>query len=170
MDAIISVVSKFVSEYERPNIHGVRSLITSSIAQGMMEVHPYLWDQIHMDCIARIYEYGVPTSATVWRMVKSPPNMNAQQDTILDYLRRYIFSLDREELSKFLRFVTGSSTIVTSRITLSFCSSDGLQRIARAYTCTGGLVVSTKYNTYFEFKQEFNSILQNSDIWFMDNN
>ena len=31
MNAIISVVSKFVSEYERPNVHGVRSLITSSI-------------------------------------------------------------------------------------------------------------------------------------------
>ena len=30
MDATISVVGKFVSEYERPNIHGVRSLITSS--------------------------------------------------------------------------------------------------------------------------------------------
>ena len=30
MDAIISVVSKFVSEHERPNIHGVRSLMTSS--------------------------------------------------------------------------------------------------------------------------------------------
>ena len=30
MDAITSVVSKFVSEHERPNIRGVLSLMTSS--------------------------------------------------------------------------------------------------------------------------------------------
>ena len=33
MATIISVVSKFVSEHERPDIHGVRSLITSSISK-----------------------------------------------------------------------------------------------------------------------------------------
>ena len=32
MAAIISVVSKYVSEHERPNIHGVRYLITSTIS------------------------------------------------------------------------------------------------------------------------------------------
>ena len=42
MDAIISVVIKFVSEYERPNIHGVRYLMTSSSERMINLLECYL--------------------------------------------------------------------------------------------------------------------------------
>ena len=184
-DIIVNMLSRFKC-ITRPTPENVRGLLIecgrselickpahalNSITCGMLEIHPFLWDCMSQSvgCLTKIYECATPTCESVWHLVQTPPITNAQQDAITDYLRRFIFSLNRQELSLLLRFVTGSSIVSSTKIELSFCTIDGISRSPTAFTCSGTLVLPTTYKSYIEFRQEFNNILQSSQFWYMDN-
>ena len=141
----------------------------SSIARGMREAHPGLRDHVDPDCIADLYQCLIPTCMKVWNLIKPPGTMNMQQDGTLDYLRRFVFSLMKDELALMMRFVTGSESITGTGITVTFCGTEeGLARHPSSHTCTGTLQLPTTYKSYSDFRREFLNVLKNNELWFMD--
>ena len=64
--------------------------------------------------------------------------------------------------------MTGStSTPLGKGIMVSFNSSQGLSRAPHASTCNNTLTISTTYESYSEFKNEFNQFLNSSEIYEM---
>ena len=106
----------------------------------------------------------VPTCNNVWSLVTPSPIVNAQQNCILDHLRRFVFSLKGDDLALFLRFFTGSSSVTGTKIPVTFCG--GLSRHLSSHTCSGTLQLPLSYKTFTEFRCEFqnNIILHNSDF------
>ena len=71
------------------------------------------------------------------------------------------------EVRNFLRFVTGSSTLV-DEIKVTFNGLSGLSRRPIAHTCSCTLELPVSYATYLEFAQEFDAIFTRELSWIMD--
>lgn len=139
------------------------------IQRGMIDAHPLLWEELSEADIDCIYRDLVPTPIRVWKTICAPDVLTRQQDITLDYLRRFILSLDRKKLSLFLRFATGSSLMTSVSINVTFNSTPpGYTRSPGANTCSSTLILPTSYQSFMEFKSEFVGILNNSDMWYMD--
>ena len=74
--------------------------------------------------------------------------MDAAEERVYGYLLTLISGLRSDELRSFLRFVSGSSVLVSNKITLSFNSLAGLARRPISHTCTYWLELSIAYSTY----------------------
>ena len=100
--------------------------------------------------------------------------MTIVQTRVFGYLLSFVGSLDCDQLRRFLRFVTGGSTVLGTEIEVTFNTLDGFARRPISHTCTCTLEISTTYSTYPEFIEDF-SILLASDtfagakfFWAMD--
>ena len=71
--------------------------------------------------------------------------------------------MNGDELCAFVRFITGSSVIMVTSITISFNSLDGFARRPISHTCSAMLEISSTYKSFPEFVSEFRSVLTNSD-------
>ena len=65
---------------------------------------------------------------------------------------------DMEELSKFLWFVTGSTTL-PSRIEIVFATMFGAARRPIAHTCSNTLELSDTYWSYQDLRDEMRAVL-----------
>lgn len=71
------------------------------------------------------------------------------------------------DLAAFMRFVTGSSSMMAEEITVSFNTLSGMARRPISHTCGCVLELSTCYITYNEFADEFYEVLRSHDAWAM---
>ena len=68
------------------------------------------------------------------------------------------------DLEKFLRFLTGSDTIVVDHIDIEFVGTPAIaSRRLIVHFCAPMVEVLYTYNSYLELRQEFISILSNFD-------
>ena len=84
----------------------------------------------------------------------------------LCYLKKSIRGISSDDLSKFLRYVTGADVICVDKITGGFNELDGAERRVIAHTCGPLLELPSTYDCYVKFK-EFLNLLQ-SGYWCMD--
>ena len=89
------------------------------------------------------------------------------QERIFEYLRLYIGNMENCELRRFLRFVTGSSVCSSEGIRVSFNKLSGIERRPIGHTCSSLLELSSCYQSYEEFMQEFRAVLCLGD-WKLD--
>jgi hypothetical protein len=109
----------------------------------------------------------VPSTKQVIALLAAKPNNNAERD-VFAYLKRYIRGLQDAMLSKFFRFCTGSDVICTSTsIVVSFNGLEGAARRVVAHTCGLILEVPRTYDSFPEFREEMNNVL-NSGVWDID--
>ena len=113
-----------------------------------------------MDALAKLYKSKAPSGRKVIKSFITPETMNDQQRVILSYLTQFIKTLERKELCRFLRFVTGFDNM-PDEINVVF--SHQTVRAPRARVCTAQLELSDDYSCYPELAEEFNNILNNSD-------
>ena len=135
--------------------------------KGMVSAHPNLWHGVTREELRKLYDDLIPTHRSVWRLMATEEGhtLSRQEEKIMDYLRRLIFSLSQELLGIFLRFITGSPYI-GSNIKVGFNAQDaGFLRRPLVNTCSPHLHLPTSFS---EFKNEFLSILNHSSEWFMD--
>ena len=85
----------------------------------------------------------------------------------MKHLKRFIRGLDITKLGKFLQFVTVSDIMPCNHVYDSFTRLDGLQRRPVAHTCTFTLEIPGTYQSFPEFREQFNSILE-ANTWEMD--
>ena len=93
--------------------------------------------------------------------------MNAEENEIAKYFKKYLMSMNSTLLKKFLRFCTGSDLMPNEQIKITMVKRDGLARRPVAHTCGNVLELPISYTDYPEFRSEFNSVLD-SAIWVMD--
>lgn len=117
--------------------------------------------------IAALYQDLQPTSRKIIRSIAYPESQNAQEKQIVTYVNAYLRESDKQHLSSFLRFCTGSDLCLGKTITVSFTQVQGFQRRPVSHTCGCYLELSVFYDSYPEFKYEMNKVLENN-IWIMD--
>lgn len=105
-----------------------------------------------------LYEAKKPTVKQVLNMINAEVQ-NAAQNKTMNFLKQFIRSLDDGRLQKFLRFVTGADMLCVEKIDIQFTDIRGLQRRPVAHTCGPLLEVPCTYNTYTEFRSEFQNIV-----------
>lgn len=114
----------------------------------------------------QIYEKLVPTNKKVLALLKVDSDNESERDSF-NFLKRYIKGLDETGIRNFLRFTTGSESIIVDSITISFIiSTTTFQRRPIAHTC-GPMLELPIYTNLGEMREDFSKILSLSR-WEMD--
>ena len=74
--------------------------------------------------LSRVYLKLQPTAKKVLKILIVPENMNIEENTLSNHLKRLIREFNPEVLGLFLRFCTGSDMMVKNAITICFVKSD----------------------------------------------
>ncbi|KAK5648008.1 hypothetical protein RI129_002900 [Pyrocoelia pectoralis] len=125
--------------------------------------------RISNDTLIEIYETLAMSNKNVLRILSFDKNeqITVEKEKVFEFLKKYIRDADQITLEKFTRFCTGADILTNNSITITFNTTEGFRRCPVGHTCACTLELSTTYQTYTEFKCEFNKLL-NSSIWVMD--
>lgn len=113
-----------------------------------------------------LYDKLTPTPDKVVAML-SAKIRNQQQTDSYEYLVKSIHDMNREKLSRFLRFSTGSDNLLVPKITVKFVTMRPFVRRLTAHVCISTIYVPINYATFNEFNSELNLLLY-SNNWEMD--
>ncbi|KAK3101325.1 hypothetical protein FSP39_002703, partial [Pinctada imbricata] len=128
---------------------------------------PILKNMIGESELAEAYSRLTPTGRSVSRILSFPENMTADEIGTSNHLKRFIKELTSDKLKRFLRFCTGSDLLAVEKITVNFVNVAGFARRPVAHTCTCMLELSKVFDSFPQFRSEFNSVLE-SNYWEMD--
>ena len=88
-----------------------------------------------LEGLDQLYETKRPTAKKIKKLFRGKPSTGGERQS-LDYLKKFVNSLEGKALSMFLRFCTGSDVITCDSIRICFSSLEGLQRRPVARNCT----------------------------------
>ena len=115
-----------------------------------------------------LYKALNATSERVLDLIEEPTAMNSAEKRIFSYLITFVSNSRQDDLRLFLRFVTGSSVLLSESIRVSFNNTEGLARSPTAKTCSCAIELPLSYSTYPEFEQELSKVLSSEGAWAMD--
>ena len=95
---------------------------------GVPKVHNDLWIQFSVQDLFDLYMSLNATPAAVIGKVQEPEQLNSAEVRVFGYLIHLIGDMKQQELHHFLRFVTGSSVLIDTPITVTFNSLSGFAR------------------------------------------
>ncbi|CAM4653063.1 unnamed protein product [Leuciscus chuanchicus] len=159
-----------------PTADNIEQLLEEMAHQKLIQEPAFVIEQWHnvlapmrieLQDIAAAYDELQPTSRKVMKSIAYPATMNLQQKHTGRYLSTFLRESDKQHLSLFLRFCTGSDLFLGKTITVSFTQLEGFQRRPIAHTCGCYLELPVNYDNYPEFRHEMNKVLE-SNIWVMD--
>lgn len=93
----------------------------------------YMKDFKTPESIASLYEKIRPTTKKVIKSLVANPSNEAEKQAF-DFLKTIIRSLDDNSLQSFLKFTTGSCTMMKEGLSISFTNMHGFQRRPIAHT------------------------------------
>lgn len=114
--------------------------------------------------ISAFYEEKRPTAKKVIKAILANPANEAERQS-LDFLKKFIRSLDVKSLESFLKFTTGSCMMLQHGISISFTTMEGLARRPIAHTCGPLIELPCTYQTYNELAEELTNILREKGAW-----
>lgn len=129
--------------------------------------HPVVRNLMNSDELEKAYNKLIPTGSGVIRILFFPENMSADELSTANHLKRFVKELTSDKLKRFLRFCTGSDLVAVDKITVNFVNVTGLARRPVAHTCSCLLELSKTFDSFPQFRSEFNSVLD-SNYWEMD--
>ncbi|CAM4735478.1 unnamed protein product [Leuciscus chuanchicus] len=159
-----------------PTADNIEQLLEEMAHQKLIQEPAFVIEQWHnvlapmrieLQDIAAAYDELQPSSRKVMKSIAYPATMNLQQKHTGRYLSTFLRESDKQHLSLFLRFCTGSDLFLGKTITVSFTQLEGFQRRPIAHTCGCYLELPVNYDNYPEFRHEMNKVLE-SNIWVMD--
>lgn len=128
---------------------------------------PFLANVMDITTLNSLYEKCEPKPKNIMNILEVADNLNSEESTVFNFLKKFIRESEKSVLEKFLRFCTGADLITDRKISLQFKNCTGMQRTPVAHTCSGILELDLTYENFPEFRSELNSVL-NSNIWVMD--
>ena len=144
---------------------------TAAIAamnSGIPSIHKPFWEEMTLTELYNIYNSLSASPTKILQLIDDNSTSNPKEERVLSYLRQYIGNMQPAQAQCFLRFVTGSSVCSAESIIVRFKQVRGLQRQPEASTCGSVLVLSSMYNSYADLKAEFDCILSNPHLWYMN--
>jgi len=173
-------VLDFLGNYKTftmPTIGNINSLLSELAHQELIQKLRYI-AQCWVPVLAELQQYPEFSSTSglddlfsakmlsakkTARMLQSQP-VNETESQCLDYLKKFIGSLDALALGTFLKFTMGSD-IQRECLEVSFTSMDGYLRRPIAHTCGPLLELPRTYRSYSKLAEEFTSLLWEKGAW-----
>ena len=124
-----------------------------------------------METIQTIYNQLTLTPEKVFSLFQFVDFASPQESRIAEYLKVMIGNMHKEELRRFMRFVTGCCVCNAKQIKIDFNGLTGFGRRPIAHTCDCTLELPTSYINFEDFQDEFASILSKINdeySWRMD--
>jgi hypothetical protein len=138
----------------------------SKLKQGMMSstYGEQLWKDISIEDLNEVYQAQSPNPAKVLFLLSTDDNVecSAEESKAYGFLKRYVRSLDQKKCADFLKYCTGSTTVVVQKISVTFFKSTSIEPLPKAHTCGSVLELpSNGYPTYNSFKTMMDKLLEN---------
>ena len=130
------------------------------ISNGIPSNEKPFW---HSYSVKEFYSLYLSLDATpekVLMNLEEPTLDNESQARVFTYLQQFIGNMKNDELRRFLRFVTGTSVLLSGGISVSFNGSSGYPM---GRTCSCLLELSSKYISYLDFEREMHAILSDDE-------
>ena len=141
----------------------------AELRRGMLAAHPSVWRSVTPQGVCALYAQLTPTNQKVSDLIEGPEEVTAQENQCLEFLHRFIMDLTADDLSRFLRFCTGSSVCTVKCIQVGFNQMPAsLLRRPFASSCGATLQLPSTYNSYRDLQREFSHILKYEEYWYMD--
>lgn len=135
------------------------------IKEGIPIVCEPFWNSLTIDRLNYIFDSQGATADKVLSVITTEKeDLNTVETTTLYYLKTFIRSLNKEELRKFLFFVTASSNM-PEKITVTFIKLFGISRRPIVHTCSNVIELSTNYLDYYDFASELKSVLSSESAF-----
>lgn len=179
---LAAVLGRFGSR-QRPTVSGLRQhmiqvarfefftkpmVAVQTILSGIPESHRNFWKAMSVNELHAVYLAQSATPEKVLEQLKEPTLVNSDQDRVIGYLQQYVGNMKGDELGRFLRFVTGLPVCATHGIIVAFNSLTGAARRPITHSCANMLELPSSYQSFVEFTQEFQAILNSDEKWRMD--
>lgn len=126
------------------------------------------FQQFSIEQLFELYKSLGACSSTVLQCLREPEFLNKAEERTYRYLLTFIGNSKPEQLRLFLRFVSGSSVVLSSPIKVTFNNLSGLARRPISHTCDCTLELPLSYSSYPEFEHEFFEVLASDTSWIMD--
>lgn len=136
-----------------------------ALHSGIPEVHKGFWSQFTVESLYDIYLGLNATPSAVLAKIEEPEQTNLARSRVFGFLTHLIGNMKPVELRRFLRFVTGSSVLLSTPIKNNL---SGAIRRPIAHTCSFTLELSTTYATLLKFEEEIVNVLSQDESWAMD--
>ena len=133
--------------------------VSNCFSEILLHLHKPLYRST--EDVVTAYKDLVPSATKVIKCIKVPETMSEQERDIHSYLVQFIKTLEFKDLSKLLRFVTGSENMPNDGITLKFVTQ--LSRAPFSRVCVSQLELANSYLQYSDLSEEFTAILGNED-------
>lgn len=131
-----------------------------AIKQGIPLMFEEFWNSINVENMTSLMLMQAATPNKVIECIQTiDDDLSRGQSSALYYLKVFIKALNREQLSHFLCFVTGS-TNMPPFIKVSFTTLSGSCRRPIVHTCSNVVELPSTYADYQDFAQEFKKILE----------
>lgn len=110
------------------------SAVISGINRGIPSQHASFWQELGWSGLYSLYKAKSVSTGKVLKMFSEEEGINPDQERVLLYLRQYVGGMNNDDLSQFLRFVTGSSVCMAKKIQVTFNAETGIARRPIAHT------------------------------------
>ena len=117
-----------------------------------------------MEDLQKLYNEKKPTAKRVINLLSANPTPGAEQNS-LEHFKRFVKSLNGNDLGGLLQFLTGSNIILCETVTVTFTTLEGKSRRPIVHTCGPSLELPSTYQCYNELAEEFTAILNAKDSW-----
>ena len=117
-----------------------------------------------MEDLQKLYNEKKPTAKRVINLLSANPTPGDEQNS-LEHFKRFVKSLNGNDLGGPLQFLTGSNIILCETVTVTFTTLEGKSRRPIVHTCGPSLELPSTYQCYNELAEEFTAILNAKDSW-----
>ena len=174
---VLEILSSLSSKRHASSGAQLQTLLEEIAHRDIVQTPSYIkevWEVVFADRnfvsavseLEAIYESAKPTTKRVLNLLTADIASNLERETF-GYLKRFVRGLSKDDLGKFLRFVTGADVMCVDKIKITFTNICGLERRVVAHTCGAVMEIPVTYDSFVEFKEELLNILK-SGFWNMD--
>ncbi len=91
-----------------------------TLHSGVLKMHKSFWQKLGVDKLCLLYKAMNFNTESVFQLIEEPEFCSKAEERVFNYLMCFISSCKPDELRSFLRFVTGSTIILSQfRLTVS---------------------------------------------------
>ena len=160
--------------YKRPNKENIKSIIEELAHQELVQRPKYViscWEDVlvvlknslhfsTIEGIERFFDKLEPTTKKVVKLFKVPQTMNDAERECFSFLTKYVKTLGKRELKKFLTLATGANVICVEKIDVMFNIRDGFGRTPIFRTCGPLLELPSTYQHHGDLFEEIENIMK----------